>query len=115
MVNDPYSDTISNAGSIYKYTIYLHNPHFTTPVRSPVSTQRFSFQNNPTRKFYIAQADSATRAHVTHTRRRGSNCGPKQTGSCDILATSVSPPKEYRNKKPNFSIAAHVPSSREIY
>jgi len=66
MVNDTYSDIISNAGSIYKYTIYLHNPHFTTPVRSPVRTLRFSSQNNPTTKFYIAGADSAppTTPHV---------------------------------------------------
>ena len=82
MVNDTYSDIISNAGSIYKYTIYLHNPHFTTPVRSPVRTLRFSSQNNPTTKFYIAGADSAppTTPHVPMSltltrprRRRGSN------------------------------------------
>jgi len=90
MVNDTYSDIISNAGSIYKYTIYLHNPHFTAPVRSPVRTLRFSPQNNATTKFYIARADSAppTTPHAPMSltdsagpgvaaRRRGSN-------SCEI-------------------------------
>ena len=48
MVNDTYSDIISNAGGIYKYTIHLRNPHFTAPVRSPVRTPRFSSQNKPT-------------------------------------------------------------------
>ena len=88
MVNDTYSDIISNAGSIYKiiYNIYLHNPHFTAPVRSPVRTPRFSSQNNTTTKFYIARADSAppTTPHAPMSltdspgpgvaaRRRGSN------------------------------------------
>jgi len=86
MVNDTYSDIISNAGSIYKYTIYLHNPHFLAPVRSPVRTSRFSSQNNHTTKFYIARADSAppTTPHASMSltdspgpgvaaRRRGSN------------------------------------------
>ena len=50
---------MSNAGGIYKYTIYLHSPHFTAPVRSPVRTQRFSSQNNATTKLYIVRADSA--------------------------------------------------------
>jgi len=86
MVNDTYSDIISNAGGIYKYTIYLHNPHFTAPVRSSVRTPRFSSQNNTTTKFYIAWADSAppTTPHAPMSltdspgpgvaeRRRGSN------------------------------------------
>jgi len=93
MVNDTYSDIISNAGSIYKYTIYLHNPHFTAPVRSPVRTPRFSSQNNLTTKFYIARADSAppTTPHAPMSltdspgpsvaaRRRGSNFHLAPTG-----------------------------------
>jgi len=70
MVNDTYSDIISNAGGIYKYTKYLHNPHFTAPVRSPARTPRFSSQNNTTTKFYIARADSAPPYHATRTGLR---------------------------------------------
>jgi len=69
--------------------IYLHNPHFTAPVRSPVRTPRFSSQNKTATKFYIARADSAkpgppTTPHAPMSltdspglgvaaRRRGSN------------------------------------------
>ena len=112
MVNDTYSDIISNAGGIYKYTIYLHNPHFTAPVRSPVRTPRFSSRNKATTKFYIARADSAppTTPHAPMSltdsagpgvaaRRRGSNWGiqwetkmlPMKRGVLHIVVTA--PPR----------------------
>ena len=89
MVNDTYSDIISNAGGIYKYTIYLHSPHFTAPVRSPVRTPRFSSQNNPATKFYIARADSAPpttpHAPMSLTDSAGPGVAARRRGSSIIF------------------------------
>jgi len=86
MVNDTYSDIISNAvysiyNFFYKYTIYLHSPHFAAPVRSPVRTPRFSSQNNLLRSSTLHEQTPPrlprhTR-HVTHiTRPRRRSAAP---------------------------------------
>jgi len=102
MVNDTYSDIISNAGGIYKYTIYLHNPHFTAPVRSPVRTPRFSAQNNPITKFYNARADSAPpatpHAPMSLTSQHGAMAPTLMIRETVVLAFSTKKAKTCRYK-----------------